>query len=331
MCIEIFDIVDSGNHYGIDYEILRVKLEVERIRLLEWGNAVGFGITDQSASKLDSRLERNEFRSTVLRLLGCIHHIFDQAERLQEHYGLRPVTPHHENDELQPLPLASIFKRAYEPLLKLSKDRQRSTALPQRRIWAIRDKRKFQEMIHEIKGFNDSLDQLFPNIKKFTSENMKKEIDCSEDIKALQSLQEATTDEHDDISEIAGDRLEAMGATATANSQIGEVIGNKDAALQPETANTEPVDEEDNGRELREMVDAVESFISKKHKGRLTLVLMGPSHYTTSVSTHVYWDGERSEPLFWEDREKGFLKSFHMSFGGSPNLMSPSDGHYDTF
>jgi len=36
-CIEVFDTIDSGRHYGMDYEILQVKLEVERIRLLTWG------------------------------------------------------------------------------------------------------------------------------------------------------------------------------------------------------------------------------------------------------------------------------------------------------
>jgi Prion-inhibition and propagation len=33
-CVQVFDIVDSGRRYGMDYEILRIKLEVERIRLL---------------------------------------------------------------------------------------------------------------------------------------------------------------------------------------------------------------------------------------------------------------------------------------------------------
>ena len=38
-CVQIFDIVDSGRKYGMEYELLRVKLEVERIRLLTWGDA----------------------------------------------------------------------------------------------------------------------------------------------------------------------------------------------------------------------------------------------------------------------------------------------------
>lgn len=80
--------------------------------------------------------------------------------------------------------------------MKSSNDRQGNTPSSQRKIWAIRDKEKFQEMVYEIKGFNDTLDQLFPDVKKFTSESMKDEIGRSDGVKALQSLQEATTDDH---------------------------------------------------------------------------------------------------------------------------------------
>lgn len=36
-CVQVFEIIDSGKKYGVDYEVLRVKLEVERIRFLVWG------------------------------------------------------------------------------------------------------------------------------------------------------------------------------------------------------------------------------------------------------------------------------------------------------
>ena len=38
-CVQVFEIIDSGKKYGMDYEVLRVKLEVERIRLLVWGDS----------------------------------------------------------------------------------------------------------------------------------------------------------------------------------------------------------------------------------------------------------------------------------------------------
>ena len=86
-CVQIFDVVESGRRYGIDYELLRVKLEVERIRLFNWGEAIGLsdnvnrsdiGTAGPSrvfaASRPDVRLRKEDVNSTVTRLLGCIQH-----------------------------------------------------------------------------------------------------------------------------------------------------------------------------------------------------------------------------------------------------------------
>lgn len=162
-------------------------------------------------------------------------------------------------------------------------------------------------MINEIKGFNDSLDQLFPDVRKFTTENMKVDIGRSEDIKALQSLQEATTDDHDDISEIASGRLEAMGVTSVPGSQIDEIAKVGDNAFEDE----EPLDED---RPLRKLIETAEGFISKKHLGRLSVSLVGPNRYSTTVRARPYWDGEDSDS-WWINRDKGFIKSTHASFG----------------
>jgi hypothetical protein len=80
-CVQIFDAIDSGRRYGMDYELLRVKLEVERIRLLNWGDG-------NDSSEPNPRLKREEVKSAVTRVLGCIQHIFENSERLQNTYGL---------------------------------------------------------------------------------------------------------------------------------------------------------------------------------------------------------------------------------------------------
>ena len=68
----------------MDFEILRVKLEVERIRLLAWGSAVGLG-----KNHPDHLLGDRGIRDTVLELLGCMEHIFSNSDKLQKRYGLR--------------------------------------------------------------------------------------------------------------------------------------------------------------------------------------------------------------------------------------------------
>jgi hypothetical protein len=187
-------------------------------------------------------------------------------------------------------------------------------------IWAIHDKKKFQNMVSEIKGFNDNLESLFPDIKRFTAENIRHEIDQSDDVVALQSLQEATTDDHEDISENVSMRLEAIGATAAAKSQVSEDRHTVTGETETTPDSSGVVEEGGAPEELDELstqMKAVDLYASKKSEGALTLQLLGPQSYSAHVSAHVYWDGRRSDDnwSYWDDREKGFVKSSHASHG----------------
>jgi hypothetical protein len=343
VCVQVFDIVDSGKKYGMDYELLRVKLEVERIRLLAWGDAVGLNEVEHGRPSQDNRLNREDVRGTVLRILGCIHHVFEHSERLQETYGLRPTMPTilEEPDNDGPptqsqLILGTIFKRAYDSLRRSAKDRQRTTPLKKKTIWAVHDKKKFQAMVSEIKGFNDNLESLFPDVKSKTAILIRNDIDQSEEVQTLQLLQEATADEHEDISETASVRLEALGATATARSVLSEdartITEETNAAPQPEgddeDADAPSDDPETEIDELSREMKAVELYVEKKSEGALTLSLIGPQSYSARVASHVYWDGRRGNDdtrSYWDDREKGFVKTSYASFGRFPDFIPQQD------
>lgn len=127
----------------MDYEVLRVKLEVERIRLLVWGEAVGLSEVERGKPSPDARLNREDVRTVVLRLLGCIQHVFEHSERLQDRYGLHPVRPaivdaqegNYHPTQSQ-LILGSIFRQAYESLCCSAKNRQDNIPLTRKTIWA---------------------------------------------------------------------------------------------------------------------------------------------------------------------------------------------------
>ncbi|KAJ7017007.1 prion-inhibition and propagation-domain-containing protein [Mycena alexandri] len=291
--VRIFDIVHAGKKYGMDYELLHVKLEVERIRLLTWGEAVGLSAVDHGQPGPDARLNRADMRAVVIRLLGCIQHVFSQSERLQEIYGLSPMTPpDHQEGEYPPTQtqfiLGPIFKRAYESLRRSARDRQGTASLPRKTIWAIQDKKKFQTLVDEIRGFNDSLEALFPDVASKAAALIRNDIDMSMEIRELQVLQQATADGHEEISETASIRIETLGGTARAVTEAELVSPQATEAL----------------------ADQVENH------GALTLSLLGPDRYLARVSAHVYWDGQHEQEPFWafEDREMGYTKLSHPSF-----------------
>ena len=316
-CVQVFEIIDSGKKYGMDYEVLRVKLEVERIRLLVWGEAVGLSEIERGNPSPDARLNREEVRTVVLRLLGCIQNIFEHSERLQDRYGLRPIDPTIVDGAQEPLTqsqfiLGPIFKRAYEGLRRSAKDRQRTTPLTRKTIWAVNDKNKFQTLIAEIKDFNNSLEALFPGLSSQTAHLIRTDIDQSVEIGHLLVLEKATADDHEEISETASMRLEALGSTISRRS-ASTVTGDDEEGDVTES-NVEVIESDG---VLAMGLDALEEYVRKKNEGALSFNIVGPQSYSARVTAHVYWDGEQRQNAFWDDSEMGFVKLSHPSFGNT--------------
>ena len=88
-CLQISDSVDFGKRYRMDYDILCIKPEVERISLLTWGRAIGLNNFEKGRFAGDARLRQPEVNAIALRFLGAIEYIFQNSKKLQKSYGLR--------------------------------------------------------------------------------------------------------------------------------------------------------------------------------------------------------------------------------------------------
>lgn len=370
-CIQVYEIVDSTRQHGMEFELLMVKFEVERVRLLCWGDAVGLGgvrtggavttpeaTSPSSPTSLDVRLRREEVRSAVMRLLGCIQHVFENTDRLQDRYGLQVATAvdqsgtvvtvrgHVGVQGLTPSQnhriLNGVFRRAYGSLHRAAADRQQAAPLGRRTLWAVRDRSKFEKFVSELRGYNNSLESLFPDAQVRAVGAMRAEIEGAVDVRELQLLQEATSEGNRVLSECASLRLEALGATISertgllsistaqkeASSQgtaervavedkwedADEEITRDDAEVGGQAAAAQPEPEVD---EMTKRMREMEAYIGRKSLGALTLSLIGP--YAVRVSAHVYWDGDESDATFpstlWKDMRKGFVTTTHASFG----------------
>ena len=370
-CIQVYELVDSTRQHGMEFELLNVKYEVERVRLLCWGDAVGLAnvqtadgartprisTPESTTNRLDVRLRRDEVRGTVLRLLGCIQHVFQNTERLQDHYGLQEAAPisltagRGQGDLQGQAPpsqsqriLNGVFRRAYDNLRRMAGERQRTTPLTRRTVWAVRDRRKFDMLVSELRGFNDSLESMFPDAQIRAAEAMRIEIEGAVEIRELQLLQLATADEHRDLSECASLRLEALGATVSARTEllsssrtINETASeakaentrlederedaNEDDLLDDQHAETDAQTASPDDSEVDEVtrrLEQVELYVDKKSHGALTLSLNGPFGRLARVTGHVYWDGVKHDdsfPSYWDDRGKGFVTTTHAAFG----------------
>ena len=191
--------------------------------------------------------------------------------------------------------LGPTFKRAYESLRRSAKDRQRTTSLTRKTTWAVQDKKKFQTLIAEIKDFNDSLEALFPDLSTQTAHLIRTDIDVSVEIRDLQILQEATVDDHEEISETASMRLKTLGTIDTISQPSALAMTGEDDDEEGDVTESNNVLTKDSE------IAALDKYVCKKNEGVLTLSIIGPQNFSAKVTAHVYLDGEQQYP-FWDDR-----------------------------
>lgn len=69
-CIEWYEYIDRGRTHSKDLAQLMTKLEIEKIRLALWGEAVKIG---GESHQLHGVFERPQVRLTIYSLLNCIY------------------------------------------------------------------------------------------------------------------------------------------------------------------------------------------------------------------------------------------------------------------
>ncbi|KJR82039.1 uncharacterized protein SPSK_03179 [Sporothrix schenckii 1099-18] len=357
-CVQISDAVDSARHYGLEYELLAIKFEVERVRLVCWGDAVGLGgirrpAADESQPPPDARLSRDEVRSAVYAILGCIQHCFDNIDRLHDQYGLQPshqLTPQAERELAvvqQQRDLTRVFKRAYAGIRRMAQERQAGTTIKGKALWAVRDRKRFTVLIAELRGFNDSLESLFPGAKSQVAQVMKHDINVAVEINDLQLLQEAMASDHGDLSELASIRLESLGATVSARTELiprtssdhdpkaaGQIREQNDPNTQeqseaiPSNAEAGPPDFD----EWTSRLEDFQLFMDKKASGALvTGIYSGFAH----VSASVHWSGHSERLSRYDLQDKGRASSaVHNAFKSYKKtkfMKKKASREYETF
>ncbi|KIH89918.1 hypothetical protein SPBR_00098 [Sporothrix brasiliensis 5110] len=356
-CVQIYDAVDSARHYGLEYELLAIKFEVERVRLVCWGDAVGLGgiqrpAADESQPPPDARLSRDEIRSAVYAILGCIQHCFDNIDRLHDQYGLQPaqqLTPQAEGALAvvqQSRDLTRVFKRAYAGIRRMAQERQAGTTIKGKTLWAVRDRKRFTVLITELRGFNDSLESLFPGAKSQVTQVMTHDINTAVEINDLQLLQEAMASDHGDLSELASIRLESLGATVSART---ELIPRTNSDHDPKAADESREQKDPNTQEQSEAIASsaeagppeadewtsrlkdIQLFMEKKASGALvTGIYSGFAH----VSANVHWSGRSERISRFDVQDKGIASSaVHDAFKSykKTKFMKKARREYETF
>jgi hypothetical protein len=144
-CMNTFEYVDTGKKYGVDYQKRALKVSVLELRLSRWGQQVRFSETSPTSQQ----------STQVEALLGQIQMDLEDACKASKRYVL-PKS----NEPDQQVTGSGTLESLGDTFRRLSLKRQKRTSLVNKTRWALRDKKKLDSLIDDIKGSVDSLENL---------------------------------------------------------------------------------------------------------------------------------------------------------------------------
>ncbi|KAF7506106.1 hypothetical protein GJ744_012257 [Endocarpon pusillum] len=211
-CVDAFTYFKTAQKADEDFETLLLKLDIERTRLLVWGNEIGMFSVNQQHSKLHDE----KIVTLLAQILGQIERLLTDSETLRSSYGVRVQEPPLGKavDLLSSKSLA-IFRISSSRFWtrnasRLTSDRHTVKGGVVAKIkWAIYAKEKFQGLVNDVKHFVDNLYELVP-VDRETQENIiKADIESILDLSQLRLVEAATEDSYKAYSEAATSAIEA--------------------------------------------------------------------------------------------------------------------------
>jgi Prion-inhibition and propagation len=191
-CVECFDYFIAAKSFREDLEILLVKLDLEKTRLLIWGNSVGVLRTRDEPEGRVAELDDVPKVQLITRCLNGVKSLLSDADKLQGRYGLQKATGKQaKNSGLVSSNSMNVFKASYSRFwVRFAKDENKASVLSRTR-WAIHDKTNFEGLINNLKDLIDGLNEVLPVQRESQDLLVRRDISSILDITTLRLIQSA--------------------------------------------------------------------------------------------------------------------------------------------
>ncbi|KAL9608340.1 MAG: hypothetical protein Q9167_006829 [Letrouitia subvulpina] len=164
-CVQCYEYIDRGKTCGRDLAKLMTRLEIEKIRLLMWGESVDIS---RASEGMYGVFEREQVRNAIYNVLNCIHMVFTDVQELQSRYGLSLSVGNDERlsatedpRDVRPVQFHA-FSNRFQHLLKRN---QQSFGILKRGTWVVRDWKKFNLMLDDLLSFNNGLESITNSVE----------------------------------------------------------------------------------------------------------------------------------------------------------------------
>lgn len=156
-CVDCFEYIQLGRHFGRDYESCQLKLDIARTRLGRWGEVVGINENPRFVSEDPGDNAVQLARSIIEEILE----LFETARKTSKRYELR--APHRDSDApLQSPEMSPVSRGLHNRLRALAHQRQKGTTLIKKTTWALYDGKQFEKLVGQILELVDELEKVLP-------------------------------------------------------------------------------------------------------------------------------------------------------------------------
>lgn len=156
-CVDCFEYVQIGRHFGKDYQRCLLKLDVVELRLSRWAEAVNSSSTHDGMTVGASANEAQK----VGEILEEIITLFNDAERISAKFKAKKTSDelavYHHDSDLDP-DIRSIHIRMRQLALR----RQKRSSFAQKAAWALYEGKHFNRLIEDVAALVDALLEIFP-------------------------------------------------------------------------------------------------------------------------------------------------------------------------
>lgn len=169
-CVELVNYFELGKSYQYDYSVACLKLSLLRARLESWGDTLRVRDSGHEAKALPRDWSREQ--DVVERSLMGIKNIFGDAEILKDKYKLIPRTSKNlsRSQEARNKPASASQE---PPLARYFGNSRHFSLFRQSTKWAIRDKDRFDALLHDLEFFISNLEHVQSRLKM--SQNLTKD------------------------------------------------------------------------------------------------------------------------------------------------------------
>ncbi|CZR53604.1 uncharacterized protein PAC_03484 [Phialocephala subalpina] len=230
LCVGIYDLVDRGGSYGKDYTNLITKLDVEKFRLLTFGETtqlIGFDTTIQTTP---NRSNFNMVASIqpqtwelIARVLCSIKQVFDDMKSVDKRYGLKQVkvvsVKGASSDLITSSSPSGPFKDIFQAFQARITTVQTQEKMTNKARWAIYDGEKFKKLIERLHSWNDGLYNILGSIQKMGSYRLILEYELRKltEIEDVRRIEDASVENNPIISDVASSHRNVLSSTSNDN------------------------------------------------------------------------------------------------------------------